>query len=223
MTKKTHPLQVENFTAQLIQSAKQVSSGFLALQKEAGHFVQEHGPAECLGVAKALLDSEVYQVRSLATFMLGFIAAQSGEALSLLQKRVALDEDWRVQEILAKAFDRYCADTGYEKALPEIRAWLGHEVPNVRRAVTEGLRIWTGRPYFKEHPEAAVEMLSQLRGDESEYVRRSVGNALKDISKKHPGLVQAEIQSWDLGDKKIQYTYRFAGKHLRGTNDKVAE
>ena len=55
----------------------------------------------------------------------------------------------------------------------------------MRRAVTEGLRIWTGRPYFHNHPEVAIQLLSQLRNDESEYVRKSVGNALRDISKKH--------------------------------------
>jgi 3-methyladenine DNA glycosylase AlkC len=223
MTEKKPPHLIERYAEQLVNSARQVTSGFLPLQKEAGCFVQEHGLTDCLAVANALLGSEVYQARSLATFMLGYIAAQSEEALVVLQKRVALDEDWRVQEILAKAFDRYCADTGYEKALPDIRAWLRHEVPNVRRAVTEGLRIWTGRPYFKEHPDEAVEMLSRLRDDESEYVRRSVGNALKDISKKHRELVKAETQRWDLGDKKIQYTYRYASKYLKRSNDKVAE
>ena len=63
--------------------------------------------------------------------------------------------------------------------------WLADSSPNVRRAFTEGLRIWTGRPYFHNHPEVAIQLLSQLRNDESEYVRKSVGNALRDISKKH--------------------------------------
>ncbi len=108
------------------------------------------------------------------------------------------DSDWRVQEILAQAFDRYCADTGYEKALPPIREWLADSSPNVRRAVTEGLRIWTSRPYFRDHPKLAIQLLSQLRNDESEYVRKSVGNALRDISRKHKELVRAELQQWDI-------------------------
>jgi 3-methyladenine DNA glycosylase AlkC len=101
-----------------------------------------------------------------------------------------------VQEILAKAFDRYCADIGYEQALPVIKEWLSDSSPNVRRAVTEGLRIWTGRPYFRDHPEIAVQLLSRLRDDESEYVRKSVGNAIRDISKKHKELVRNELQRW---------------------------
>ena len=96
----------------------------------------------------------------------------------LLRQRVSLDKDWRVQETLAKAFDGYCKDSGYEKSLPVIEDWLSDENPNVRRAVTEGLRIWTGRDYFREHPEVAIKLLSRLKADESEYVRKSVGNAL---------------------------------------------
>lgn len=120
----------------------------------------------------------------------------------------------RVQEVLAKAFDRFCADTGYEAALPSIKAWLADANPNVRRAVTEGLRIWTGRPYFKEYPEFAVQLLAKLRDDDSEYVRKSVGNALRDISKKHQALVKQELDSWDLSSKEVQQTHKLASKFL---------
>ena len=41
--------------------------------------------------------------------------------------------------------------TGYEKALPVIDEWLRSNNPNTRRAVTEGLRIWTSRSYFKDN------------------------------------------------------------------------
>jgi 3-methyladenine DNA glycosylase AlkC len=127
---------------------------------------------------------------------------------------VSRDSDWRVQEILAKAFDRYCADIGYEQALPAIKEWLSDSSPNVRRAVSEGLRIWTGRPYFREHPDIAIQLLKRFRNDESEYVRRSVGNALRDISKKHQELVRSELRQWDLSDKRVGQTYRLAGKFL---------
>ena len=214
MTNPEKPQGIESYTAQLTHTAQQVSSGFLPLRKEAKRFTQAHTPATCITVANTLLDSEIHQVRALATFILGYLAAKSGEAMAMLQNRVAQDKDWRVQEILAKAFDQYCADRGYQQALPVIQAWLAHNNPNMRRAVTEGLRIWTGRPYFKQHPEEAVKILSQHKDDPSEYVRRSVGNALKDISKKHPQLVQAETDRWEMRDKKIRYTYKFASKYL---------
>ena len=87
--------------------------------------------------------------------------------------------------------------------------------PNVRRAATEGLRIWTGRPYFIDHPQVAIQLLSQLRNDESEYVRKSVGNALRDISRKHKELVKIELQGWDISDKRIKQTHKLAGKFLQ--------
>jgi 3-methyladenine DNA glycosylase AlkC len=116
---------------------------------------------------------------------------------------------------MAKAFDRFCADTGYEDALPIINEWLVDLNPNVRRAVTEGLRIWTGRPYFNEHPEVAIQFLSSLKKDESEYVRKSAGNALRDISKKYKNLIRNELCTWDIENKQTKQTYKLANKFLQ--------
>ncbi len=151
----------------------------------------------------------------MATFIFGRLAANSKETLEFLKQHVSQDKDWRVQEILAKAFDRYCADVGYEQALSVIKEWLADSSANVRRAVTEGLRIWTGRPYFNDHPEIAIQLLSQLRNDESEYVRKSVGNALRDISKKHKELIRIELQLWKIDNKRIEQTYKLASKFLQ--------
>ncbi len=97
-------------------------------------------------------------------------AVQIPELFSFMHKKVSTDTSWQVQEILAQAFDRYCKDTGYEKSLPVIKQWLKDKNPNVKRAVSEGLRIWNTREYFKQHPEVAIELLSQLKDDTSEYV-----------------------------------------------------
>jgi len=199
----------------LIQRVQKTRHGFLDIQKAADEVVAAHAAGESLRLARQLFASEKYQVRSLATFILGRLAARSKEVITFLKKRVSRDKDWRVQEILAKAFDRYCADIGYEDALPVIREWLTDSHPNVRRAVTEGLRIWTGRPYFKNHPDVAVRMLSRLRADTSEYVRKSVGNALRDISRKHTELVRIELQLWDIAEKDVAQTYKLASKFLQ--------
>ena len=58
-----------------------------------------------------------------------------------------------MQEVLAMAFDNHCKIIGYETALPLIEEWLNSDYANVRRAVSEGLRIWTSRPYFKDNPQ----------------------------------------------------------------------
>ena len=199
---------------ELIQRVQKIQHGFLDIQQAADEVADGQPAEESLRIAKQLFTSEIYQTRSLATFIFGRLAANSKKSLEFLKRRVSQDTDWRVQEILAKAFDRYCADVGYQQALPVIKEWLSDSSPNVRRAVTEGLRIWTGRPYFQDHPEVAIQLLSQLRNDESEYVRKSVGNALRDISKKHKELVKNELQRWDIADKRIKQTHRLASKFL---------
>jgi 3-methyladenine DNA glycosylase AlkC len=123
---------------------------------------------------------------------------------------VAEDQNWRVQEMLAKAFDQYCKVIGYGESLPVIKKWLSDPHPNVKRAVTEGLRIWTGRSYFKDHPHVAITLISINKSDDSEYLRKSVGNALRDISKKHQQEVLDEISTWDLTDKKVAFTHYLA-------------
>ena len=95
-----------------------------------------------------------------------------------------------------------------------IKEWLNSDCANVRRAVSEGLRIWTNRPYFKDNPLIAIQLLSLLKEDESEYVRKSAGNALRDISKKYPQMILQELNSWILLSKEIKQVYQLAIKFL---------
>ena len=43
-------------------------------------------------------------------------------------------------------------------------------------------------------------------------MRKSVGNVLRDISKKFPELIKIELDSWKLGSKEIQQIYKLASK-----------
>ena len=158
--------------------------------------------------------SNVYQVRMYSVFLFGYLSSYE-EILIFLRDEVSKDDNWRVQEVLAKAFDEFCKQTGYEKSLPVIDDWLQNNNPNVRRAVTEGLRIWTSRPYFKDNPDEAIKRIATLKEDSSEYVRKSVGNALRDISKKFPELIKEELGSWDVKSKEIQQVYKLASKFIK--------
>ena len=77
------------------------------------------------------------------------------------------------------------------------------------------MRIWTSRPYFKDNPSEAVRRIAALKEDSSEYVRKSVGNALRDISKKFPELIKIELDSWKLESKEIQQVYKLASKFIK--------
>ena len=157
--------------------------------------------------------SNVYQVRMYGVFLFGYLSADE-KILIFMRDEVSKDDNWRVQEVLAKAFDEFCKKNGYENSLSIIDEWLESDSPNTRRAVTEGLRIWTSRPYFKENPKEAIRRIASLKEDMSDYVRKSVGNALRDISKKFPELIEAELNSWELASKEINQVYKLASKFI---------
>ncbi len=157
--------------------------------------------------------SNVYQVRMYGVFLFGYLSADE-KILIFMRDEVSKDDNWRVQEVLAKAFDEFCKNNGYENSLSIIDKWLESGNPNTRRAVTEGLRIWTSRPYFKENPNEAIRRIASLKEDMSDYVRKSVGNALRDISKKFPELIEAELNSWELASKEINQVYKLASKFI---------
>ena len=191
-----------------------IENGFKEQEKRALADYKAKGAAHCKELARLAYSSEVYQVRMYAVFLFGHLS-DSEEILTFMRDEISKDENWRVQEVLAKAFDEFCKKIGYEQALLTIDEWLKNGNANAKRAVSEGLRIWTNRPYFKDNPSEAIRRLASLKGDESEYLRKSVGNAIKDISKKFPNLVKAELDSWNLSSKETLQTYKFASKFIK--------
>jgi len=204
---------MKKYIEQLEKDFSPIQNGFKEEERRALQDYQACKQEEIEQLAHLAYRSEVYQVRMYGVFLFGYLS-QKEEILAFMREEVSKDDNWRVQEVLAKAFDEYCKKVGYEKALPIIDEWLTHPYPNTRRAVTEGLRIWTSRPYFKEHPYEAVRRIAALKEDESEYVRKSVGNALRDISKKFPELIEAELATWKPDGKAIKQVYSLASKFL---------
>lgn len=209
---------MKTYIKQLEKDFSPIQNGFKEEERRALQDYQIYKIEEVEQLAHLAYQSKVYQVRMYGVFLFGYLS-QKEAVLAFMREEVSKDDNWRVQEVLAKAFDEYCKNIGYEKALPVIDEWLAHPYPNTRRAVTEGLRIWTSRPYFKEHPHEAIRRIAALKENESEYVRKSVGNALRDISKKYPDLIQAELETWTLDSKAIQQVYQLASKFLSKEHD----
>ena len=197
---------------QLQSKLLQIEHGFKIFEEEAKKIVGSHSQINSNKIALDLLESEFYQMRSCGVFILGFISAKDKSVLFTLKELARDDDSWQVQEIIAKAFDQFCRDNGYENSLPEISEWINNENSNICRAVTEGLRVWTSRPYFKEHPEKAIRLISRNKASESEYLRKSVGNSLRDIGKKNSKLIQDEISKWNLDDSNTAFTYQYVLK-----------
>ena len=191
-----------------------IKNGFKEQEKKAINDYKSNGIEYIKELAFLAYHSDVYQVRMYGVFLFGYLSIDN-EILAFMRDEVSKDENWRVQEVLAKAFDEFCKSIGYEKSLPIIDEWLNHDNPNTRRAVTEGLRIWTSRTYFKENPNEAIRRIANLKDDKSEYVRKSVGNALRDISKKFPELIKDELNTWKLENKEINQVYKLTSKFIK--------
>jgi 3-methyladenine DNA glycosylase AlkC len=86
------------------------------------------------------------------------------------------------------------------RALGVMAGWIEDPNEHVRRLVSEGTRPrlpWAMRlPGLVSDPAPLIPLLTALRDDEEEYVRRSVANSLNDIAKDHPDLVAQIAAEW---------------------------
>ena len=190
-----------------------IKSGFKKEENRALDDYKSNDKEYVKRLAFLLYESKVYQVRMYGVFLFGYLSNDSA-ILTFMRDEVSKDDNWRVQEVLAKAFDEYCKNKGYENSIPVVDEWLSSDNPNTRRAVTEGLRIWTSRPYFKDNPQEAIKRIAPLKEDASEYVRKSVGNALRDISRKFPELISEELKTWNLETSEIKQVYKLASRFV---------
>lgn len=91
-------------------------------------------------------------------------------------------------------------DHHLERTRTQLRAWTGHPVDTVRRLPSEGTRPllpWGPRvAALTADPQIGLELLTALRHDESEDVRRSIANHLNDVAKAHPDLVVETLGAW---------------------------
>ena len=204
---------MKDYIKSLEQEFSLIKSGFKEEEKRALADYKDKDRVYIKKLAFLSYESIVYQVRMYGVFLFGYLSDDS-DILTFMRDEVSKDENWRVQEVLAKSFDEYCKNKGYKNSIPVIDEWLNSNNPNTRRAVTEGLRIWTSRPYFKENPQEAIKRLVALKEDVSEYVRKSVGNALRDISRKFPELIKEELRTWNLETKEIKQVYKLLSRFV---------
>lgn len=204
---------MNEYIKSLGQEFSLIKSGFKEEEKRALADYKNNDRAYIKKLAFLSYESKVYQVRMYSVFLFGYLS-DNNDILTFMRDKVSKDDNWRVQEVLAKAFDEYCKNKGYENSIPVVDEWLSSDNPNTRRAVTEGLRIWTSRPYFKENSQEAIKRIASLKEDASEYVRKSVGNALRDISRKFPELISEELKTWNLETKEIKQVYKLASRFV---------
>ena len=90
----------------------QIENGFKHINNGASEIMRMYSKEHCFELALELFKHEAYQTRMLATTILGRLAATNNDALCFLKEQVSTDKNWRVQEMLAKAFDEVCEHRG---------------------------------------------------------------------------------------------------------------
>jgi 3-methyladenine DNA glycosylase AlkC len=87
-----------------------------------------------------------------------------------------------------------------ERMLQQMLLWSTHPNEHIRRLASEGSRPrlpWgMAIPSLKKSPEVTIPILSNLKEDESLYVRKSVANHLNDISYTHPDYLIKVAKDW---------------------------
>ena len=118
-------------------------------------------------------------------------------------------EDWDVSLPALEWFTQYStseyAVRPFIQQAPDIMIeqmmkWSFHHNHHVRRLASEGIRPrlpWgIALQQFKVDPTPIIPILTNLKEDESLYVRKSVANNLNDISKDHPAIVLDLAKEW---------------------------
>ena len=114
---------------------------------------------------------------------------------------------------------RYFLQADQDRALTVMRGWIDDPNRHVRRLVSEGTR--PRLPWgiqlngLMQDPAPVLPILTALRDDPEDYVRRSVANNLNDIAKTFPDLVAELAHDWlqDAG-KERQKLVRHACRSL---------
>lgn len=112
----------------------------------------------------------------------------------------------------------------YQKEMIEqLLLWTKHNHPMVRRLATEGCRPrlpWAmAIPSLKNNPSPILPILENLKGDESESVRRSVANNLNDISKDNPVTAINLVKKWQGKTKETDWLIKHACRTLLKQGD----
>lgn len=102
--------------------------------------------------------------------------------------------------------------------LDQMLSWANHKNEHVRRLASEGSRPrlpWAmALPSLKKDPSPILPILELLKGDESEYVRRSVANSVNDISKDNVDIVVGIAKKWIGKTKEIDWVVKHACRSL---------
>ena len=113
-----------------------------------------------------------------------------------------------------------------DRMMAQMLTWSTDENHHLRRLASEGCRPrlpWAmALPKFKQDPAPILPILENLRHDETDYVRRSVGNNLNDITKDNPQVVIDTLTRWEDGTYEVRWIMSHALRSLVKAGDAQA-
>ncbi len=180
---------------------------------------QEVKPATIIAFTEALYKAPDTHPRPfgkyVAVFLLAEFTRQSTAWFAECEPLIlsfATAGDWEVREMALEPL-LYAVQRYPESVLPRCEVWLQSADENLRRFVAEGLRPRIGTKWLRDPARNApvLAILGKLRHDPAEYVRKSVGNNLKDLSKYMPGVVLDVAAGW-IRDEGIQVSTDLASR-----------
>src|SRR5882762_5016629 len=80
-------------------------------------------PEDAFHLAQSLLFNPDVHGAMAATLLAGHVSYIFPEALAFLREKCSMNMDVRVQDCLARAFDHYCLNRNYERAMPVMQEW----------------------------------------------------------------------------------------------------
>ena len=120
--------------------------------------------------------------------------------------------NWEVREMATYGI-RESVKAYPKETLAILRGWIHDENDNVRRIASESLRPLSDMKWLRDQKQndPVLDLLSVLKADPSEYVRKSVGNNLKDLTKYMPVKILNLLEQW-FREEKVMVTFDLASK-----------
>ncbi|MHA1253011.1 MAG: DNA alkylation repair protein, partial [Candidatus Helarchaeota archaeon] len=133
----------------------------------------------------------------ISIFLSANLALEHFEETIPLIERWLNDEDWKIRECSIHPM-LSGLKKNRDKALEILDRWSDSDNHNYRRFVAESLRPKADIKWLRdpEHNDKILEIITKLNHDKSIYVRKAVGNNLKDLTKYMPDKILKLIEEW---------------------------
>ncbi|MBD3351912.1 MAG: hypothetical protein GF364_10545 [Candidatus Lokiarchaeota archaeon] len=179
------------------------AAGSSILTKRGGdyyaHIVKLFEYGNELNRKKDNISKQIHCINLAIAFMGEYASLSKSNAIKSLKKAKswANHDDWKVREMSGRIL-RKCLKKFPKITLYAMKKWIQSDNENIRRIVTESARPLANIKWLRDPKknDEVIEILDCLKSDSSSYVRKSVGNNLKDLSKYMPKKIIKLVKRW---------------------------